>query len=222
MSQPTYSNAPMKTRDRILATSLMLFNEEGEQNVTTVDIANEMEISPGNLYYHFHGKGSIIDQLYSQYEQEMTSLLEQSLDRLESLEDHWLFIYVIFEEIFKFRFFYLNASDIMLRYPEIERSFRKLIAVKIGTIGQLCHKLTGRVNLDSRNMDIRLLAENIVLNMIYWFPYQKLLHPEMDCSQQIHKGVYHILNLVLPYTGNRQNEFLKTIQILYQESLLKK
>ena len=210
----------MKTRDRILVTSLLLFNQEGEENVTTVDIANEMDISPGNLYYHFKGKGSIIEALYSNYETELTGLLQQSLEKTLGVEDHWLFIYVVFEEIHKFRFFYLNAANIMLKYPDIERRFRRLIKTKIHTIEALCQHLMTQLQFDVDQVDIKLLAENIALTLLYWFPYQQLLHPGTDDIKLIHKGVYHVLSLVAPYAGSGQQDYMAAIKALYKDNVL--
>jgi AcrR family transcriptional regulator len=94
-----------RTRERILETALKLFNDFGEPNVTTTVIADEMDISPGNLYYHFHNKDEIVDALFGDYEKEIEGLFATPSSRLLGTEDIWLFLHLLFETIWRFRFF---------------------------------------------------------------------------------------------------------------------
>src|SRR5439155_21551843 len=80
---------PRRTRERILSTALTLFNRDGEPHVTTADIADEMNISPGNLYYHFRNKDDIIGELYAALDAKITSLTAVPPNRLPSADDLW-------------------------------------------------------------------------------------------------------------------------------------
>lgn len=207
----------MKTKDRILATSLALFNDEGEQNVTTVDIANELDISPGNLYYHFKGKESIITALYGQFEHEMNELVCPKAVRRLRLEDQWFYLYVVFEQIYRYRFLYLNLTDITQRLPLIERKLRRLIKQKQAIVQLVTRKLSRHKLISLSPFDQARLAENVAMATVYWFPYQRLSGIHDDSPQvQIHKGVYHILGLFAPYLAGDQKAFFEACEDLYE------
>src|SRR5450830_1052056 len=72
----------VKTSERIVQTSLELFNQQGERSVSTNHIAAHMEISPGNLYYHFPNKQAIIAMLFREYEALVDSFLHRDLEHL--------------------------------------------------------------------------------------------------------------------------------------------
>src|SRR4249920_4232758 len=119
--------AAPKTRQRILDTSLAMFNLQGEPNVTTNHIADELEISPGNLYYHFRNKDDIIEQLFQRYEERMDSALVAPEGRLPNLEDIWLQLHLVFECIWEYRFLYRDLDDILSRNRQLRMRFARIL-----------------------------------------------------------------------------------------------
>lgn len=80
----------MKTKERILAKALHLFNELGLREVTLRQIANALNMSQGNLSYHFKTKGEIVSRLYFQLVEQMDlemSKLSQNKAILALLND---------------------------------------------------------------------------------------------------------------------------------------
>jgi len=56
----------MTTKEKIIASSIRLFNQHGLVNVRLQHIADDVGISVGNLAYHFHSKEAIIERLVAQ------------------------------------------------------------------------------------------------------------------------------------------------------------
>lgn len=201
----------MKTKDRILQYSLQLFNEEGEQNVTPVDIANELEISPGNLYYHFKGKDPIIHQLFLDFEEEFKMVLNAPVDKPLELSDNWVYFYILFEEIADFRFFYRNLQALLERYPDLERRFRGLVQLKIKTMRSIIDRLDEVGFISISEVEAEQMAERFALQLTYWPTYQTLLDSEVSTPTSIHNGVFGMISQLAPYVVEGGSEFLALV-----------
>ena len=94
------TKAPRRTAQRILDASLALFNRFGEPNVSTTLISSELNISPGNLYYHFPAKEELVNALYDRYEKDLIPLLAAATD-IRNIEDAWFFIHSLFEIVWE-------------------------------------------------------------------------------------------------------------------------
>ena len=103
---------PRRTAERILEVTLELFNRFGEPNVSTTLISAELNISPGNLYYHYPAKDELINSLFGRYEKALNELL-QAADGVENVEDAWLFFHMLFELIWSYRFLYRDLNDLL-------------------------------------------------------------------------------------------------------------
>jgi AcrR family transcriptional regulator len=191
----------MKTRDRILEVSLLLFNEEGEAQLSSVDIANALEMSPGNLYYHFKGKDAIIRALFDRFEDEMRVILRGSKGGLASIEDNWVYIYILLEEIYDFRFFYRDLAGLLARYPDLGVRFRSLVAAKRQTIAQIVDDLQrlGLIEIDPRLK--APMIEQVITTLTFWLAGDALSKGAHDGPALIHKTVFQVMCLVVPHMG---------------------
>ncbi len=87
------------TKDRIARTAIGLFNERGTAAVSTNHIAEEMGISPGNLYYHYRNKEEIIRATFGRMMAAWEETFVLPRDRAPTLAD----LREILEETFSYR-----------------------------------------------------------------------------------------------------------------------
>ncbi|KPX44239.1 Transcriptional regulator PhaD [Pseudomonas savastanoi pv. glycinea] len=185
----------MKTRDRILECALTLFNQQGEPNVSTLEIANEMGISPGNLYYHFHGKEPLILSLFERFQAELAPLLDPPSDARLEAEDYWMFLHLIVERLSHYRFLFQDLSNLAGRLPKLARGIRNLLNSIKKTLASLLARLKSRGQLVSETQALGQLVEQITMNLLFSLDYQRILGREGN----VRVVVYQIMMLVTPH-----------------------
>ena len=211
--------AIMKTRDRILAASLELFNTEGEGNVTALDVANALEISPGNLYYHFKGKDALIAALFDNFEEELGLILQGSDGRLNSLEDHWVFLYIILEEIYDFRFFYRNLGILTGRYPALSDRLRTLNSHLRQRLDASIQSFGQNKNLEGLPRVKDVMLDQQVSTLTFWLEEDALRGRNTPAAELIHQTVLRILMGVAPYLKGDQRAAHQSMLAQYDEML---
>jgi AcrR family transcriptional regulator len=191
---------PRRTRERILETALEMFNAEGEPSVATTSIAFEMGISPGNLYYHYHSKEAIVADLFAAFRREIETTLAAPNERLPNAEDCWLFLHLVFEAIWKYRFIYRDINDLVARYRVIETQFRRILAHKIRVAEQILAGLVKGGQMRAEPAEIATLAENIVLVASYWMSFANAREPRaVEDGKTLARGAFHVIALAAPY-----------------------
>jgi AcrR family transcriptional regulator len=195
--------APRRTAERILEVSLDLFNRFGEPNVSTTLISAELNISPGNLYYHYPAKDELINSLFDRYERALNELLGAS-DGVQNVEDAWFFMHTLFELIWKYRFLYRDLNDLLSKNRRLETHFQWVLKNKTRAMRAILSGMSraGAVNIDSRTVDPT--AAGMVVLLTYWLSFEYVRDPRhalepASAEQALLRGAHHVLNLLVPY-----------------------
>ena len=112
----------MNTKDKILNKALELFNSEGSSNISTNHIAKALDMSTGNLYYHFKNKESIIRTLLQRMIEEYDEVFRESFPKKEDM----ILESLLFDDTktaIKYKFLYNELNILFKRDRELEAIF---------------------------------------------------------------------------------------------------
>ena len=195
-----------RTPNRIAETALRLFNSFGEPNVTTNRIADELEISPGNLHYHFRTKQTLIDELFGRYEQRMLELLGTNGFEHADVEDAWLFLHLVFENIADYRFIYRDLSELCARSRDFRARIRAILKLSLRTASDLLAGMERSGQLQAKSLERESVVRNIVLISSYWIAFDQVMEPEVEPRPD--RAAIQVMSLVSPYLrGTAREQF---------------
>lgn len=191
-----------KTKDRILISSLILFNEGGFNNVTTASIAKHTGILEGTLWYHFNSKKDILSNHIQLLQKVFLSVNQQKKSKdfetiisefFQSYNIIWDFRYILrdnFQKTFE------GYESILKSITEINNYLDKWAENRI------LHSFdSGLIKINSK--EIENLSEIILVIGRYWLDFSMKKYPSIGINSLRLKGLKHIITILNPYLNTQ-------------------
>jgi AcrR family transcriptional regulator len=164
----------MRTRDRIVATALGLFNEQGYGAVTTATLAQACGIAEGNLWYHFKTRAALLDAIGEQF----AAAIEQRLALRpgdDPLADYAALLEAVMAEFRRFRFFYRDQQAYGEEAATIRANAPRWLESTFDQVEAYLAKLVDAGLLDWPRERLRDLAINSTIILRYGLDHYREL-----------------------------------------------
>lgn len=113
----------MDTKIKILTAARFLFNDLGFSNVTIRMIASELQMSSGNLNYHFKTRDDILEALYFEMVQEFDKRVEQLGIQEISFQSIKRDMHLSMKRMVDYRFFWTDLYNLLRLNQSIKAHF---------------------------------------------------------------------------------------------------
>ena len=203
------------TRTRILVSSLLLFNENGEPNTTTNEIADEVDISPGNLYYHFNKKRDLVDALLLEFQADAKQVLRPPESQQASVDDFWVFLHLLLELTAAYRFLLRDMESLIAEYPKVGNALKHFARGLAASFELYLHALAaaGQIHLDSR--DMRLVSRNLAVIALFSEKFDALVDSPRTADDSAIYIAASVLNMLKPFVAGESAEHLAKLARYY-------
>jgi AcrR family transcriptional regulator len=201
----------MKTKERILLTSIDLFNRSGVVSVTTNHIAKAMEISPGNLYFHYDNKEEILTELFKRMTKETYQVWripkKVSKDPLAFIDEN-------FELYWKFRFFHREMYSLRRKDSALAKMWRVHIQKMMKLINILYRRWVreGIMLEITDESEMEYISESLLAMATTFLQFFESAEKSPG-KKSIERGKRHVTRLLMPYTtGESKDDFEKFLR----------
>lgn len=198
------------TKERILATSLRLFNEQGYDAVTTARIADEVGISEGNLWYHFRTKRDLV----SAHQLDLFARIDKRL-AIEStpetvLQSYALYNRLMFEEVWAYQFLYRDQADYGRTSPELEDKVRDIYETTRSMLIGFFQQMSDAGHLNLSNEEFPPLADNVWMIVRYWpsFLREAMRVVNLD-RESLNAGIRHHFVLLETHLTSQAHDYFR-------------
>lgn len=214
----------MSTKEKILDKALELFNQKGVETVTTRQIALALDMSQGNLCYHFPKKEAIIRALYEQLIQKFNDLylafsspMSTSVEENPSLQlnisTFLKMIQVTNQYFVDYKFLMLNFVQIMRWYPTIRTHYQALTKQRNEQTMRLFHgfQAAGLLKMEAYTGQYQQIIEQFMIINNFWLSHAEILYQKKEAEKIDHFNQL-VAAFIFPYlTTNGQKEYRSTI-----------
>jgi AcrR family transcriptional regulator len=194
---PRIKTVRINTRERIVHSSLELFNQQGERSVSTNHIAAHMEISPGNLYYHFPNKQAIIAVLFSEYEALVDSFLRPPQGRPATVEDKRFYLKELLSAMWRYRFLHRDLEHLLDSDAELAARYRRFSQRCVIQGAAIYEGFVAAGILKMDRVQIESLTLNAWIILTSWVRFLCTTRENSNhlSEQAVKRGVYQVLVL---------------------------
>ena len=201
-------------KERIISTSMELFNRSVVHRITTNHIIDELKISPGTFYYHFKNKEEIIRNIFSGITSDFQDLISGATAD-SGFNEFIKIIRGIYRLYYKYRFFYYDISMILDRDEALADDYRNNYNLKAQMLKDFTILLEQRGMLKKfRSSDDReIYLQNQWILTDFWLSFRKASSGTDSEEIMIEEGVKSYLGYLKGYmTDEAIKELNKTVK----------
>ncbi|HAH10453.1 MAG TPA: hypothetical protein DCL48_10165 [Alphaproteobacteria bacterium] len=191
-----------KTKQRILGAALKIFQDEGLHRPSAVDIATALGISPGHLYYHFHGKPELIAALFDSHREEMMLILNGLSEAEPKLDLLWTHVQIVLEEIQDMQFLYRDLKSTCAVSESLGRGMRTIMTGLRRALRDMLQRMVAAGTLPKTQGLSDMLAEQMTTAILGRLNIQEIEQPNETPRGQVTNAALFVMTIVAAQVEN--------------------